>query len=296
MAEIEIHGSGGSDRRPLATSTLLGRHMSCTWRVPVPQVPLFWLELRWAGGWAWRALAAAEETRGAGRALPGGWRRLAAGGRVVGPGGAAVVLVEGGPPEPFAVDLERGDIASDDALDELVEDRADGPWPVDAEAQPWRLRPLEDGEVFRAGGRLLRYHGGGATAATRRSAASLASPRCALYLAAADRRWTLTVVNGDAEVQLSSEAVRALVPYAEARRDDLPRGGWLDLDDALVRWQDLGGRADSARERIAQDRSRLCRALGRAGVAAAPSLFETARRGEGWYTRLALPGDRVSID
>lgn len=125
---------------------------------------------------------------------------------------------------------------------------------------------------------------------------SLDSPTCQLYVEEREGGWTLSLVDGPREIELSAEYVRALVPYVEARVRDLPLGGWLQLDDAWVRWRDFGGRAESRRDRIAQDRSRLGRALGRKGVASVGSLFETARHGDAWYTRVALPPSRLALD
>ena len=36
---------------------MLGRHPSCTWVLPQPEIPTFWVELRWTSdGWTWREL------------------------------------------------------------------------------------------------------------------------------------------------------------------------------------------------------------------------------------------------
>ncbi len=297
MARIEIHGLDGSSTRPLATSTLLGRSRACTWPLTGPRVPLYWVELRWVGRWAWRVLVGEDLTRGPGRVEPDGWRQLREGDQLQGPDDVVVRLVQGGPPEPFAVDLERHEVLLGEALDTVIEERGDGAWPLAAEHDLLRQSPLDDAEVFRTASRLLRYHAGQPPQRTERGRASLDSPDCELAIRlVADGPCSLQVLDGAEAVQLQGEFVRALVPYVEARRQDMPPGGWLELDAAHFRWQQLGGSAGSSRDRIAQDRSRLCRTLGREGVASAARLFETRRGPEGWVTRVVLPGDRLFID
>lgn len=296
MARIVLRTATGAVTRPAATSTLLGRHAACTWALPDDTVPLYWLELRWVRGWAWRPLAAPDQTRGPGRPLPGGWRSLPQGGQVHGPGGVVVELLESGAPERFLVDLETGEVHAGPALDDHLEDRADGAWPLDAERLGPRLRALEDGQVFHSGTRILRFHDGDPPSTTTRCRVSLASARCSVHLLPRGESWAAQLVEGDAEVEVEAECVRVLVPYVEARLEDLPRDGWLELDAAFDAWLERGGRACSVRERIAQDRSRLCRALTEAGVGAAATLFETRRRGDGWVTRVSLEPARLSLD
>jgi hypothetical protein len=296
MGILEIVTPDSRVSRPLCTATLLGRHATCTWVVPGVRVPLFWLELRWARGWAWRVLAGVDETRGPGRPLPGGWRPLRPGERISGPGEVSLHLVDGGPPERFVLDLDSHEVFAGDSLLDVVEERGDGSWPVGAEADGRRLTPLQDGQVFTRDGRVLRFHDGLPPSDTQRCALNLDSPSCELALVLSEDGWLLTVLDGAVSVDLRGELVRAVVPYVEVRRRDMPPGGWLELDAAHFRWQQLGGRADSNRDRIGQDRSRVVRQLARLGVAAADGLFQTERRGEGWVTRVRLPPDRLHLD
>ncbi|MEM6929478.1 MAG: hypothetical protein AAF602_21235 [Myxococcota bacterium] len=295
MAMLEIRTAEGSQRRPLATTTLLGRHRACTWRIPSPHAPLFWIELRWMRRWSWRCLAGEENTRGPGRVELGGWRALEVGSRVLGPCGIGLVLVDDAPPEPFVVDLVSSRPLGGDALDQVVEWRASGFFPVGAESDPDFVSSLDDGQAFVAAGRLLRFHAGHAPMTTVRSAVSLQSPGCELTVSLRPAP-ALQLVDDTASIEVAAEFVRVVVPYVEARREDVPRGGWLSLDDAYGRWLEVGGSADSDRDRVAQDRSRLCRSLAKQGLAGASTLFETAREGAGWRTRVALPPDRLFLD
>ena len=295
-ALLEIRTRSGVAVRPLATSTLLGRHRACTWPVPEARIPLYWLELRWVGYWAWRVLVGEDETRGPGKVQAGGWRRLAQGDRIVGPADVEVRLVGGEAPGPFAVEVAGGaEVLADDALDAVIEAREDGAWPVGAEDDLGREAPLADGEIFTTAGRVLRFHDAQIPSRTVRAPVSLEGPGCHLEVRGDGGAWSLEVVEGAETVRVAGEYVRVIVPYVEVRRADMPPDGWLELDAAHFRWQQVGGSAESARERIAQDRSRLCRALAAAGVGGASGLFETRRGPEGWVTRVRLPAEQLSI-
>lgn len=204
--------------------------------------------------------------------------------------------MEASAPPPFVARLDDGGIVTGDDLDALLEVRADGVWPPGAEHDPWRQAPLVDGEVFVHEGLRCRFHAGDTPRPTLRSAVSLDSPAVELALSEAGQGWRLQVVDGDASVELAAEYVRVAVPYVEARQRDMPPGGWFEVDAAHLRWQQLGGSTGSRRERIAQDRSRLVRALAREGVAQAARLFETRRAGAEWVTRVTVPGDRLFLD
>ncbi|MEL6345448.1 MAG: hypothetical protein AAFV53_20235 [Myxococcota bacterium] len=297
MALISLEASGKTLTLPLSASTLLGRHHHCTWRVPDPRLPLYWIELRWIGRrWGWRVLADPGNTRGPLTALPGrdSWRVLKRNERVYTPR-VSVTLIEGGPPRRFALDLDNHDIIEGGALEDVIEDRADGPWPVDAESRPEFSGPLEDGQLFFSCGRPMRFSAGEPVAATVRGGVSLARASCALYIDhSRDGDPKLTVMDGDIELEMQGAYVRAAIPYVEARRRDIPVGGWLTIHDVYFRWLQVGGSEQSGYERIAQDRSRLCRAMARKGVAGAHELFETQRKGQ-WFTRISLPPSRIDL-
>ncbi|MBX2801770.1 MAG: hypothetical protein KTR31_29090 [Myxococcales bacterium] len=295
MGTLEIHTTTGSVRRPLATTTLLGRHLACTWQVPSPHAPLFWVELRWRRRWSWRPLAGDEQTRGPGRIELGGWRALQRGHRILGPGDLALVLTDDAAPEPFVVDMRSMDPIEGDALDQVVEWRSSGFFPVGSEADPDFTTPLEDSQPFQSGGRLLRFHAGQGLTSTVRTPVSVQSSGCEMAVSLRPSP-AVQLVDADTSVELTAEFARVAAPYVEARIHDAPLGGWLSLDEAYTRWLDLGGSTDSTRDRMAQDRSRLCRSLAKRGVGAASTLFETRREGVGWQTRVTLPADGLFLD
>ena len=294
MGTLEIRTAAGAMRRPLALATLLGRHLACTWRVQSPQAPLFWLELRWMRRWNWRVLASDDETRGPGRLEVGGWRALEVGNRILGPAGIALVLVDDAAPEPFVVHLNSGEPVFDEALDQVVEWRADGFFPVGTESAPDGVAALQDGQAFVGPtGQLFRFHAGHGLTSTVRSAVSVGSSELSVSL---NPTPTLQMVEGGSTVELAAEFVRIAAPYLEARLQDAPIGGWLSLDEAYDRWLELGGSPDSDRNRVAQDRSRLCRSLAKQGVGAASTLFETRREASGCRTRISPDPARLYLD
>jgi hypothetical protein len=95
-----------------------------------------------------------------------------------------------------------------------------------------------------------------------------------------------TFLQGQAEVEVRGECVRVLTVYAQARRHDLPEGGWLRPAEAWEGWVDLGGSAESPVRRVEWERARLRGRLAREGVAGVERLFEVRREGDTMRTRL----------
>ena len=263
---------------PLAVSTLVGRHWGCGVRLGDPGVPLYWLEIRWLDGvWGWRALGAEERTRGTGSALAAGWRQLAVAGprqgRVRLSADVWVELVEAGPPRPHLVDLQAGSTLDEAATAEWVELRADLVLPLDAEGDASHALP--DGTVLAREGRAVRVHAPAGIVATMTATLDLARGRVFVDIDSAARKAVLTGDDGGA-VTVRGECVRVLEVYRSARRDDVPRGGWLSAQDALAGYVALGGAEDTALARMSWERCRLRSLLSQAGVANVSALFEVA--------------------
>lgn len=292
---IDFAHNRSTMERPLAPATLLGRHYTCTWSLPDPAVPLFWVELRWfVQTWGWRLLADSGNTKGPLTPLSTPhWRAFGERDRIATPE-VAITLTEGGPPQVFATDLIHRAPIDDASFDELVVARADGYWPADAEERAGEASPLVDGDVFVSLGRVLQFSDGVAVEGTDQAVIHLGRDRTRVYLDhIPDDEPRLSILDGDAEVVVQGAYVRVIQPYLEARQAD-PDGGWLTVREAHQRWVELGGSPDSSTERIAQDRSRLCRALARSGVVAAHTLFETRRQNR-WRTRLTVPPERLVL-
>ncbi len=274
---------------PLGASTRVGRHWSSDVVLPLPQVPLHWLEVRWLGAnWAWRALGALDRTVGASAPDTDGWRPLRCsngrGTRVRFEGVGAVELVDDGPPQLVLHDVQSSErLEQDDALDwvEVVDERA-----YVLGTDPPR-RPLADGEVFAAEGRIWRVLLPDPTQKTVQPALDLAHPRCELDAQIDEARFSV----GERGVVLRGEAARVLRVYAIARGEE--KGGWLDASDARQRWVELGGNRESPPERIAWERGKIRTRLSVLGVCNVDILFETRRMGPFTEVRLTLPPERV---
>ena len=267
---------------PLAASTLVGRHPASQVRIDDPRVPLLWLELRWHGSsWAWRALGGHDRTRGAGAPLSEGWRHLAAGSRVRLDEHVSVELVTEAGPVAMLLDPITGELAPPDVLDRLIEVRDGRMLPIAAEGDS--RYALADGELvadpFRTGlapGRVAAWRAclSDAPPPTLQARLDLTRP----YEVALDEDDTrATFLQGTASAMVRGECARVLAVFVVARRDDLPRGGWLTPVAAWDAWVALGGNPQSPVARLAWERAKLRALLARQGVAGLDTLFEVER-------------------
>ncbi len=295
MAFIRVTGDERERLLPLAATTLLGRHESCTWILDRPQLPTFWVELRWTeAGWTWRELGG--DARGPRRRALGvaqGWWLLDAGQRVNGRG-VVIELVDDRPPARFAVDLATGELVQGEAILALVAEDGQLPLPADWERRE-APEPMREGQAFTVGGRSFRFHDAVPVAATAKRRIDLLQPGVSLELRCSAGEPTLLVQDGPVELKLQGAFLWALVPYLEARLADMPRDGWIGLDEAFSRWQELCPHSGSHTERVGQDRSRICRALHARGVANPHALFSRRRRHNRWQVSLALGPKQVIV-
>ncbi len=264
----------GARAIPLAASTLVGRHWASLARVDDPRVPLLWLELRWFGTrWGWRALGASDRTRGKGAALADGWRHFAVDSPVRLDDLVSVELVAESAPVPMLVDSGTGALASPEVLERLVELRDSRLLPLAAEGDA--TRALLDGALLvDESGRPWRVCLPDAPAATEQARLHLGRPYD-LFLDEDAAR--VTFIQGDASVVVNAECARVLAVFAEARRADLPRGGWFTPAEAWDAWVVRGGNPDSPVARLSWERAKLRQALARQGVSGLDSLFEVER-------------------
>lgn len=300
MGTLLISDAGALRAIPLPACALAGREWTCAARFTTRRVPRHWLELRWgAGGWSWRALAAADVTWGIGEALADGWRRLppSLAGRMARirlDAQTWVELVDGAPPVPFAVDLQTGEAWQETELTARV-GRVVGP---DGTATWFALgdpdrRPLADGDVVIASApgepaRLARLHLPAEIPFTDRPPQQLTEAPLQIDLDLPAQTAQLT--QGSLHVVLTGAEVRSLAVYAQARAVGVPADGWLDLDAAYASWRELGGPAESPRDRLTWERGKLRSQLSDLGVAGAAQLFQSRRMANGAArTRLTAP-------
>ena len=281
---------------PLASSTLVGRSSACIARTDHPSCPAHWLELRWTGaGWAWRALAAADRTRGAGRPLPDGWTSMDVdddrGTRISLGSDVFVELVDAGGPEPFVWDVLTGLPIDGPELEEVAEVRGDQLLPLTAEGDA--LQALADGACWVHNGadgpRTLRAHVPTVFAATSASRIDLYHGDVFVLVDLGEQRATLR--QGAVVVTVQGACVRTLVVYGNARDDG---EGWLSAAEAWAAWTELGAHEDRPLDAVGWERARLRRRLDRARVGGLDRLFETRKEGAFVKTRLG-PGIEIDV-
>jgi hypothetical protein len=272
---------------PLAPSTLVGRSWACIARLEHPAVPLYWLEVRWYGGaWAWRVLAGASHTRGAGSTVGEGWRSfLSVGGRaprVTLDDGGWIELIDDSAPEPFVVDAFSGAVVPAEILAECVELRDDGLIPLEAEGDP--AAALADGQVFRSGDRVLRAHVPSSRLDTdgRRMHLGREGIEVGIDVAGLVARFS----NGPLVVDVRGECVRVLAAYHRIRERGIPDDGWVTPSEVFAEWVALGGNEASSTDRMGWERAKLRSQLARAGVGGLQHLFEVRRDGETVRSRI----------
>ena len=290
MPTLLVHRDGLSKAHLLPASTIVGRAAGCALRMDDRDLPMHWLEIRWSPhGWCWRTLAGEARTRGVGSLLADGCRQLpesshARPQRIRFGDGLALELVEGGPPERLLVDLQTGECLAGEAMGAVVEVRETVLLPFEADGDP--SRALQDGDVVIHAARAFRVHLAGCAPATRNLRLDLARGTASVDLL--DDGFRAVFHQDGSEVSLVGEHVRTLAVYAEARRADEPRGGWLSVPDAWAHWTAAGGNPDSPLERLAWDRARCRTHLARLAVGGLEQLFESRRVGGAPHYRLGI--------
>ncbi len=246
-------------------------------RLEDPACPLYWLEVRWLeGGWGWRAMGAEERTHGGGSALPAGWRALHVASRRVGRVRLStttwIELVTAEPPRAHLVALPGGEVLDDDEASRWAEVRPEAVLPLSAEGDP--AQAYADGHVLARDDAAVRVHAPGVVATTLEGGVDLSRSGVFLDLDTEARVATFSGAAGG--VSARGECVRVLDVYLEARRRDVPRGGWLSAAEAHAGWVARGGNPEAPLERISWERCRLRSVLARGGAVGVGSLFEVA--------------------
>ena len=97
-------------RLPLLESNGFGRSPELGTRtIPVKNLPLFWLEVRWMSGqWVWRALNSEDDTRGKGSVLAHGWRTFQDRVYFRNPNLVLLELFDKSPPEAMVESMTEG--------------------------------------------------------------------------------------------------------------------------------------------------------------------------------------------
>jgi hypothetical protein len=286
---IEIRTSSGTTIcAPLATDTVLGRSPDyTTYCINASQIPSLWIQIRWFGNlrkpcWGWRKVTDNEYTVGPQRrgALENGWRLFSINQTIIhssypsqskesrkpAPNKPApeptrivvsITLIDDSPPSTLIYNLSAKQFLSDEQSASLI-----AKWPVD------QNRAMIDGCIY--------LHPSHQIAQTEfRSSLSLESPSFYLEISRAeDGGCTMQI--GDTDLNIhppckNSIRLLSLVPYIEER---MAQGeeGFLSIEDAYIRWRELGGIGEPPR--IAQDHADVRKILNQLGVVDAEKLFE----------------------
>lgn len=294
MGSVRLNYGGDEEIFFLARSSLVGRHPNCHIVINHPDVPLYWLELRWTSGhWAWRPFHdESSRTRGTGRHLSKGWR-------VFGDGrircGQNVILSahSSDPPQIFAVDLQSGEHHMAEHLDSVVEvwgnqvRRID--WETDSEPAV-----ISDCSIQVFGDRAYRFHIPQHLSTTQGASVAVDSEMCQLDIFTDTLRAVFTV--GHHSCTAEGECVRVLWAYCLARLDDvIPEGGWLTRVEAHEGWLKLGGHESSTNERIGWEKGKLRSRLSQNGASGLDSLFQNRKQGGLLVSRIHLIPEQICI-
>lgn len=295
MSWMRVDCGGQSRLLPMAPETTVGRSELCTWPLTDERVASQWIELRWFGrpGWGWRSLAAGGRTRGPRRPVPGhdGWGALRPGDRIRAPG-AQVTIEDTSAPVALVTAVDGSGRFHIDDLSPVLEQHGAHWWARGFEDHEG-AEPVRPGQIFLAGGSPWRLHLADSPTSTSRPHLDLLSPGCCLDLELVDEP-RLLAHDGEREASLSGSVCWVLLPYFEARLDDLPVGGWLTLDDVWARLLEVQPGTGSRRDKVTEDRSRLTRGLIEAGVDNATTLFEVRRSG-GRGVRVSFDAARLAL-
>ena len=246
--------------------------------------------------WAWRALNSIEETRGAGRSLPNGWRSFlrtaSRNPRISISDDVWIEFIDLSAPSAFAQDVETGDFIDGEALDDLwecVDDRFYRFGWDDAREDEFELR---DGDLVSSKGTLYRVFLPLDGPHTLVAQLHLMVADCAVTLDV--ERLVATFESNDVSVSVTGECVRVLAAYALARRDEhFSEGGWLTAQESHQRWLQLGGNPTSSADRLGFERGKLRNQLRKAGVLDAKDLFERQSSAHRTMLRIPLTPDQI---
>lgn len=233
---------------PLPAQCLVGRSAACTVRIEGTYVSGEHAKLLWTGGqWRVKDLGSKNGTFVDGARLKVGTSAVVRAGSKIGFGEEDNLfeLVDDGPPNAMAVDVDSGDLvraggelltlpSADEPSVSVYPDNNGGGWVMeDAEGEP---SPVKEGDVVEVGGRHFRLHLPVTMEATPLIESSLPLDAVSLSLAvsADEERVEITIRRGAQEKKLESrEHSYLLLVLARARQEDegLPPGqrGWREV-------------------------------------------------------------------
>lgn len=272
-------------RLPLLESNGFGRSPEFGMRtIPVKNLPLFWLEIRWMSGqWVWRALNSEEETRGKGGVLAHGWRTFQERVYFRSPNLVMLELFDDSPPEAMVESLTENRLIPTNEFQGLHV--GDAGYRVEPEGAV-----LTNGASFVWKGDAYRLWLPQSYSPSVESVLQVDNEDLRLDIYPKSLRAVFSLGVNSASIQ--GEVVRVLWMYALERR----RGeGWVDSGTALEAWIDLGGNKSSDVARISWERNKLRKQLLDQSVLGVDHLFERYRQNTIWFHRLNLNINQIAI-
>ena len=285
MGTLLIQHNSHSSMAYLKSSAIIGRDRSLRLtRINDIRVPSFWLEIRYINHeWCWRVLNG-DHTRGMGKMLKNGWRKLS--GKIRLGNHVCVELIDSAPPQNLIYDIEHKvafplhdlpDIQINEAglfLDNVAE-------------------PLQDGmEVFvESLNRTVEIWINQPVVTTQDSVLSFGE-HC--FISCCLDTLVIQISDASQEISHQGEGARLMYAYILARIDNND-GGWMSSDAVFQEWLELGGNPESEVTRVKWERNKLCNRLFELGVMNASNLFEKKRVGTQWYHRVSLPESQLEI-
>ncbi len=272
-------------RLPLLESNGFGRSPEFGMRtIPVKNLPLFWLEVRWMSGqWVWRVLNSEDETRGKGALLQHGWRTFQERIYFRNPNIVLLELFDSSPPEAMVEALNAGTLIPTSEFQGLHIGEAG--YRIDPEAPV-----LANGESFVYKSEAYRLWIPQNYAPSVESVLSVSDVDCRLDIYPTLLKATFS--SGRNSVTIQGEMVRILWVYAKER---LQGEGWLETATALEAWIDLGGNTSSDLARVSWERNKIRKQLLDQSVLGVDQLFERYRQGTLWSHRLKLTAQQIAI-
>ena len=298
MGKVSYGWNGNQWEGWLSRACCLGRHPNCCVVLDHPDIPVFWIEVRFKGGeWWWRDLRPDDgRSRSRGEILQDGWHRFRGeNGEIASIECGEDVwlrLSDPGPPTLFARDLASGALLCGSELEPFIE-----VWPDQARRIGWESGDggfVADYSVHPFPTRCLQFHIPVSSLPRGGSGVTLDSSDCTLQVFSYALRAVFS--QGDAECAITGSCVRVLWVYVLARVSEEYPEGWLSEEDAVQLWHQTLRQTHGARPQMDFERGRLRERLGASGAGELADLFETQKVSDVYQIRLRMPPERIALN
>ena len=278
---------------PISASTRIGRHWSNDIQLDDPNIPMYWLELRWKGkDWGWRSLSAKDRTRGTGAIVDTIWRRWSEGGTIRLEGLSVdilqkIICIKDVEPPLMIEDLQsKKRYVGEKSLKYIEVQREGKIIPID---DTERGKSLEDGDIFTSLKKVFRIHCTQDVFVTNRIHLDISNPDVFLEIDLKKRE--AVFIYHHRQVVVQGIVVLTLATYVNAVLDGVP---WIGTAAAFENWKKLGGPDRSTMERLGWERGRIRNQLSKQGCFALDKLFQSRRGNNSYEMSICLTKEQVS--